>query len=423
MSLDERFRTALAEAMTDVRSRGRRGVATLEVLIGERRNAVPTESALERQFVQILLLGAMGAGQFSPRELLWARDWIGRWVALLTLRSANAGDGIRGRSNGFVVDLRSAEGLRRCGPAETGEFLFLDTAPLAAAIELELATLKDMVSAPGASVSPDHESRRALLSRIAILFAPNPVHIKRRGEREAVELSVQAISRLPHIVQVLREEAQGQSGQSVASAAQLEDITISPTSGHTRILAAMPGAQGYSALSIATAVGANINTWQVKDRSDSGCRMRGQTTDLNGLIPGSLVSMREHEGAQWTVAIVRRLRRLMVDHLEISVEYIGRRPRFVKMVTDRKLVPSVDETLSGAQKCFGALYLPASEQHPMMPIKTLLVPASVFNAGRHVTLLSSSATYSLRLNKPLEQQPDFVWTTFAVLEKAIAASA
>lgn len=151
--------------------------------------------------------------------------------------------------------------------------------------------------------------------------------------------------------------------------------------------------------------------------------MRGQTANLNRLIPGSLIAMRENEGAQWTIAVVRRLRRLMVDHLEICVEFIGRRPRFVKMLTDHKLVPSVDEVPGDGQKCFGALYLPASEQHPTMPIKTLLVPASVFNAGRYVTLLSSAATYSLRLNKPLEQQSDFVWTTFAVLEKAVAAAA
>ena len=65
---------------------------------------------------------------------------------------------------------------------------------------------------------------------------------------------------------------------------------------------------------------------------------------------------------------------------------------------------------------------PASEKHPTMPIKTLLVPASAFNAGRAITLPSSTAIYTLRLNKPLEQQSGFVWTSFAVIDKVVATS-
>ena len=68
---------------------------------------------LDRQFIQILLVGAMNTGQFSPLELLWASNWIGRWGSLLTLQSADANGGAHGERNGFVVDLRGAEGLKR----------------------------------------------------------------------------------------------------------------------------------------------------------------------------------------------------------------------------------------------------------------------------------------------------------------------
>jgi hypothetical protein len=207
-----------------------------------------------------------------------------------------------------------------------------------------------------------------------------------------------------------------------ASAAQVEEITIiAPASGHTRMMSTS-GAAGLAAFSIATTFGGKPQTWQVKDRSDSGCRMRGQTADLNGLIPGSLIAIREGENSQWTVAVVRRLRRLMVDHVEISVEHIGRKPRFVKVVTDYHPDPCVNDVPNNTQRSLGALYLPASEKHPTMPIKTLLVPASAFNAGRAITLLSSTAIFTLRLNKPLEQQSGFVWTSFAVIDKVVATS-
>ena len=70
------------------------------------------EQTLEQQFIEVLLLGAMSNGQFSPRELLSASSWIARWRSLLTLQSAIEG-GCRGVRNGFVVDLCSTEGLKR----------------------------------------------------------------------------------------------------------------------------------------------------------------------------------------------------------------------------------------------------------------------------------------------------------------------
>jgi hypothetical protein len=379
------------------------------------------EQTLEHQFIQVLLLGAMNTGQFSPRELLWASTWFARWRNMLTLRSAGANGGPRRERNGFVVDLRGAEGLKRVFVGESGDFVHLDTAPLMGAIDKEVAGLNDAPTAPNSPVSTQRDGQNALLSKLRMLFAPEPVHIERRGERKPVAYSVQAISGLPHIVQMLREEAQRKTGQRATSAAQLEEITISPTSGHTRLSTSMLGAAGLASFSIATTFGAKPQAWQVKDRSDSGCRMRGQTADLNGLIPGSLIAIRENENAHWTVAVVRRLRRLMVDHIEISVEHIGRKPRFVKMVTDYH-TPSANDVANKTQRCLGALYLPASEKHPTLPIKTLLVPASAFSAGRAVTLLSSTATYTLRLNKPLEQQSDFVWTSFAVIDKVVAPS-
>jgi len=380
------------------------------------------EQTLELQFIEILLVGAMNTGQFSPRELLWASNWIARWRSLLTLRSADANVGARVERNGFMVDLRGAEGLKRFDAGETGDFLHLDTAPLMGAIDKEVAALNDAPKAPNSPVSTERDGRGALLAKLRMLFAPDLVHIKRRGDRKPVAFSVQAISGLPHIVQVLREEAQRKTEQMAASAAQIEEVTISPASGHTRISSSVLGAAGLAPFSIATTFGAKPQTWQVKDRSDSGCRMRGQTADLNGLIPGSLIAIREGENAQWTVAVVRRLRRLMVDHVEISVEHIGRKPRFVKVVTDYDPDSHVNDVPNNTQRCLGALYLPASEKHPTMPIKTLLVPASAFNAGNAITLLSSTAIYTLRLNKPLEQQSDFVWTSFAVIDKEVATS-
>ena len=382
-------------------------------------NAAP-EQTLEWQFIQILLLGAMSTGQFSPREMLWASNWIESWSGLLTLQSAHASAKASVEWSGFVVALSGADGLKRFCIGETGDLVHLDTAPLMEAIDNEIATLNAAPSAHKSGAPTHPRVRGALLSKLKMLLAPTTVQIKRRGDRKPVDISVQAISGLPQIVQVLREDTRTQAEQTARSAAQLEDITISPTSGHTRISTSVLGAAGLASFSIATTFGAIPHTWQVKDRSDSGCRMRGRPSDLNGLIPGSLIAVRDGEDAPWTVAVIRRLRRLMVDHVEIGLEHIGRKPRLVKMLTDCYAISSAEP--NDKRRCFGALYLPASEKHPTMPIKTLVVPAGAYCSGSTVMLLSSTATYALRLTEPLEQQPDFVWTSFAVVDKVVAKS-
>jgi hypothetical protein len=104
-----------------------------------------------------------------------------------------------------------------------------------------------------------------------------------------------------------------------------------------------------------------------------------------------------------------------VDYVEIGVEYLGREPRFVKLVTDSD-VP-VAEAPNGASRCFAALYLPPSAEYPTMPIKTLLLPANDFRTDSDVTLLSSSATYRMRLSQPIQQQYEYVWTSFALVDE------
>src|SRR5262249_36466167 len=103
------------------------------------------------------------------------------------------------------------------------------------------------------------------------------------------------------------------------------------------------------------------------------------------------------------------------------VEYLGRRPRFVKLVAGDDPDLTVDTSPGSASRCFAALYLPPSEKHPAMPIKTLLLPAGEFGADCDVTLLSSSATYRLRLNEPIQQQFEFVWTSFGIVQKMTAS--
>jgi hypothetical protein len=378
--------------------------------VGDREAA--GERSVHQHFIELLLLGAMSTGQLSPRELLWASNRLADWSTLLTLQPVHARDAARRGGTGFVVNLDGSEGLMRAQQGVRGD-LHLDTTALTTRIDEEIAALNGSRDDDAMEASTGREASIALLSKLRILYSPHPVHFTRRGERTFIAASVQSMCGLRHIVRIVREEALGRA----EAVANREGNTISPNSGHGGSSPETAFHAGASAapLTISAPTVRAPGTWQARDWSDSGCRLRGRAVDLNDVIPGSLMCIREHQDAPWTVAIVRRLRRLMVDHVEISLEFIGRKPRFVKLVTAGD--PFSSDESDDTRRTFGAIYLPLSEKRPTLPIKTLVVPVAAFAEGQVATLLSSDARYSLRFNKALERHADFVWTTFTLIAK------
>lgn len=389
------------------------GIARLDVDAGRAQHKPAKATTLEHRYIRLLLLDLLNNGQFSPREGLWADALLSRWCRFLRLQSRKEKGAVQVTQAGFVVDLDGTDGLRRAIPSTAENALFLDTSPLMDLIAEELESRGTPDSRLGELAFATRAGQVALLKKIAVIVGPTAVRIKRRGERRSIAVAAEGIAGIADIVQILREEA-----RTEPRVAEVEGITISPL-----------GAERYSSsfasaidLDPGSAPGADKRVvvpraWQMKDCSDSGCRMRGQIEDLNQLIAGALIATRESAQSPWTVSVVRRFRRLMVDYVEIGVEYLGRRPRFVKLVAGGAVVPAVEALSDPNIRCFAALYLPPSEGQPTMPVKTLLLPARHFRAECTVTLLSSNANYTLRLNEPIRQQFEFVCVPFTVLHK------
>jgi hypothetical protein len=381
-----------------------------------------TIGELEQQYLQILLLEAMNNGRFSPREALWAYRWFARWCGGPALRLSAANGSVHVEPKGFVIDLGGTDGLKRppvaAGDHSAGDLLYFDSSPLRPIIDQETASLRDSATLPDGVTPATRAGQLALLGKLAILFAPVPIDIKRRAERKPVALAVQAIAGFQYIVGELHRNGQRQSEAfSSAEAAVTEDAIASFARPSLSPIFPATGNGSQIPPAMAGVFDSLPQIWQVKDRSDSGCRMRAQIDDLNGVIPGSLIAVRESQTAHWIVSVVRWFRRLMVDYVEIGVEHLGREPRFVKLVTDGDSDVPAAEAPNFASRCFAALYMPPSAEYPTMPIKTLLLPANDFRTDSDVTLLSSSATYRMRLSAPIQQQFEYVWTSFSLVDE------
>jgi hypothetical protein len=152
------------------------------------------------------------------------------------------------------------------------------------------------------------------------------------------------------------------------------------------------------------------------DRSDSGCRLHGPTGEASPIVPGMLIAFREGAGSPWSVAIVRRVKkRLTGKRVEIGVEFVGKNPSRIivaPVAAGSPAGPGDNER----QRC-SALYLPQSTKHPVLPIKTLVLPVRRFTPEGLITLQSRAAIYTVRLKEPLEVQAEFVWSPFDIVER------
>lgn len=393
-------------------------IARLDVADAQPQHKAAKASTLEQAYIRLLLLDAMDNGQLSPREALWADAWLSRWCRAARLQSRKEKGRALGTESGFVVDPDGTDGLKRAVPSTATNALLLDTSPVMELISEELKSQAPTDSQLDTSAFATRAGQIALLKKLAVIIAPEPIRIKRRGERNPIAMTVEGVAGFADIVQVLREEAAGNIPTASTQEAQVEGITISPL-GAEGYASPLPAGAGIDPAStqLANKRVAVPLALQVKDRSESGCRMRGQIDDLNLLIPGALIVTRESAHAPWILSVVRRFRRLMVDYVEIGVEYIGRRPRFVKLVADGMVDSAAYEPNDVNNRCIAALYLPPSEAQPTMPIKALLLPARHFKANSTVTLLSVNANYTLRLNEPIRQQFEFACVPFTVLHK------
>ena len=160
--------------------------------------------------------------------------------------------------------------------------------------------------------------------------------------------------------------------------------------------------------------------WQMKDRSESGCRLRGKIVNSNRVVPGSLVAFREHHNAPWTLAVVRRLRKRMGDRIDIGVEYIGRNPLVVTSGRRGRSPRFVGRRRTGNASITPRIHLHEGSGHPHLPFRTMILSARQFNAGRRLSLQSDGAEYTVRLQEPIEEQDRFVWLSYELVFRLAA---
>jgi hypothetical protein len=314
----------------------------------------------------------------------------------------------------LVVDLDGAAGLGWPSGSPAGTQRFLDPAPMLALIRVEIAALSDPAR-PAERSSPLRRGRQLkLLGAIATNCLPKAAPIDRRGARLPAVSTVEAVVGLGQITRLLRHERRA---KTVATPWVLTESTAAShaVTGEPTAAGSWPNGGQEDSVGMAGEPGVQGFVWQMKDSSESGCRLRGRIVNSNRVLPGALVAFREHHNVPWTLAVVRRLRQRIGDRIDIGVEYVGRNPLVVTLAADVDRTAGSTVASDRKRKYCSAIHLQESSGYPHLPFRTLILSVREFNAGRRLSLRSDGAEYTVRMKEPIEEQDSFVWLSYELV--------
>jgi cyclic-di-GMP-binding protein len=371
-------------------------------------------TTIEQEYLRVLLLQLMNAGNLSPRHVQWVADQLAEWCAplRLTLEAPTA--------TSFYVDLGDRAGLRRrtAQPLE-GRVLFLDTRPLHAVLMQNVITLEQKIRHDPLS---ERTSRRAeqlnLLTKLSAQVDPEFRPVARRGERQTASGSVDAIVGFAKISGFLRDEEAGPVAETRPQTGSYGDTMEIATFGRMRNESgrAMDVARRRLA-SYATQGGA----WEVRDVSQTGYRLIAPMSVINAVTLGTLAAIRAEGQPLWTLGIVRRMKRLTADRAEIGLQIIANNLVGVELSSPKRgeadySVDGAAPTVSGRR--FHGLFLSLRKRSDDAPIQTLIVPAGEYQAGKRLQMSIATSTQPIAFGRLLEQQPDWIWATVESHEQA-----
>ena len=372
------------------------------------------ETTLEHEYVLALLQDILNGGQMPPHDAFWVARRFARLCRPIKLEQ----DGASSNRHWFGVDVEGEGGPMRVAPQAPGHWRYIDTSQLLASIDDAVASLRSSPSGRDFGTRPGRGHQLRLLRRIADVLSPDRAVTTRRGDRTPVALSVEVVVGMEQIVRRLRNKPEESVAAMRPKPAVRQDETFTTMGGFTEMQSGMFPASGDSARSSTLdAFDAPHPPLTMVDRSDSGCRLHGPTHARNPIMPGMLLAFREIHAVTWTLGVVRRVRkRLGGKRAEIGVEFFGSDARRIVVMANPKL-DEPDGSQTGEDDRFAAIFLPESRDHPTLPIKTLILPGRGLMPADRLSVRSRSAIYSVVLKEPFEEQADFAWMPFDIVDR------
>lgn len=325
---------------------------------------------IEHDYIHVLLLGLLRAGNLAPAELTWASANLHIWSRELALGEQP------GAVEGYVVSRTSATGLQRPDddPAAPDTW-YLDVTPLMREVVHALAA-QAMTADVGASAEYGSAAQHiAVLEKTYAALASRRGTDLRRSRRVATAEAADLRVGLAAIVRTLAPA----------------DPSLPP----------MP----------------RTLSWQIVDRSATGLRATGKPSAGAELALGALVAIGSEADAGWRLAVVRRLAReddaiaagmslLGAEYTALALRAMLRGGGVAGLTVDGLDVGRLGPSFPGLELAS------ASNVSGLPEPASLIIPAAEYSSGRKVLVLGAGEPVLVVLGRVIEQQADWVRVSF-----------
>jgi hypothetical protein len=369
-------------------------------------------TTIEQEYLRVLLLQLMNAGNLSPRHVEWVADQLSEWCAPLRLNIESS------TVTSFYVDLGSRTGLKRRGPQPLeGRVLFLDTRPLHAVLMQNVVMLEQKVrNDPLSERAPRRAEQLNLLTKLASQVDPEFRPVARRGERTNASGSVDAIVGFAKITGFLRDDEVGAFVDRGARPGSFGDTLEIATFGRLRNESARMLEVVRRRLATYAAPG---GAWEIRDVSQTGYRLVAPMTIISSMTLGTLTAIRGQGDALWMLGIVRRMKRLTAERAEIGLQMIANNLVGVELAEQKR--GDADYSVDGeiptvSSRRFYGLFLSLKKRESESAVQTLIVPAGEYQPGKRLQMSVAKTSNSIAFGRLLEQQPDWIWATAESLD-------
>ena len=369
-------------------------------------------TTIEQEYLRVLLLQLMNAGNLSPRHVEWVADELSEWCAPLRLNIESS------TVTSFYVDLGSRTGLKRRGPQPLeGRVLFLDTRPLHAVLMQNVVMLEQKVrNDPLSERAPRRAEQLNLLTKLASQVDPEFRPVARRGERTNASGSVDAIVGFAKITGFLRDDEVGAFVDRGARPGSFGDTLEIATFGRLRNESARTLEVVRRRLATYAAPG---GAWEIRDVSQTGYRLVAPMTIISSMTLGTLTAIRGQGDALWMLGIVRRMKRLTAERAEIGLQMIANNLVGVELAEQKR--GDADYSVDGeiptvSSRRFYGLFLSLKKRESESAVQTLIVPAGEYQPGKRLRMSVAKTSNSIAFGRLLEQQPDWIWATAESLD-------
>jgi hypothetical protein len=370
-----------------------------------------TQWTVEQEYLNVLLVHQLNTGNMSPPQLDWAMSQLRAWSRRLQL------DAVPRSPEGFFVDIAGKTGLGRRTGNDSGSMMrYLDTTPLAEALERAIAALRQAEATDQGPAAPINQLRISILEKVSPSVAPNINSELRRDPRIACAVAAKVRIGLSRVCQELMQRDSAEAAnEPIAGSEQIEVYAVQ--GGPKRRI---PDEHDSLAASLSSF---SDPMWQVKDRSVAGLRIAASGGIGQALSLGALVAVRQSDLSDWVLGVVRRMNKVSNEEVEAGMSIIADRVVPVRLHAVRQakddmgfVVDGIDVSTMGAR--FHGLYLPPpSRPDKPLAVKTLIVPTQEYSEGRSVILTTGRSVYTVALRHLVEQRADWSWAAIQIVEK------